>query len=452
MSLTVTIIGRPNVGKSTLFNRLAKKKLALVDDQPGVTRDRREGQGKLGKLRFTIIDTAGLEKAETASLEEHMMVQTQVAIEMADILLFVIDARQGLLPIDSHFADMARKSGKETLMIANKAEGNRYDPSVFEALKLGLGDPLMISAEHGQQMDELEEAIAKKCEKMGIVAEEIVDNGDENSPIQIAIAGRPNVGKSTLLNELVQDERSIVSPIAGTTRDSVTIDWEYDGKAIKLIDTAGLRKKSQRNKERVEKLSVDDSFRAIQFANVVVLLIDATAPLEKVELQIAKHVLDEGRAMVLALNKWDLVKEKKETLEEIRHAIGYDIAQAKGLPVITMSALKGIGKNALMKAVLGIYETWNKRISTGQLNKWLEGATSEHLPPLSRGQRIRLKYATQIKTRPPTFAIFTSSRVKDLPDSYVRYLTNDLRESFGLDGVPMRVLLRKTNNPYDKEK
>ncbi len=451
MSFTIALVGRPNVGKSTLFNRLTGKHYALVDPTPGLTRDRREGAVELGELSFTLLDTAGLEKAETGSLQEAMMQSTQAAIEMADVVLFLIDGREGLLPVDEEFAKSIRRQGKPTLLLANKCEGKKADMSVHEAIRLGFGEPLMVSAEQGFGMDELENALKSLQEKHHI-GSETYDATSEEKGLQLAIVGRPNAGKSTLFNALIGEERAIVSDVAGTTRDAVAVDAAFDGHPVKLVDTAGLRKQSKRTKDKVEKLAVDDSFRAIQYANVVILLVDGTAPLEKVELQIASHVLEEGRALVIAVNKWDQVKEKTRTLEEIDYRLEVQLSQAKAVPLVTVSALKQKGLKPLRQEVLRIYQLWNARISTGKLNRWLERATTKHMPPLAQGQRIRLKYVTQVKTRPPTFAVFTTSRVKDLPDSYIRYLINDLREFFDFQGVPVRMLIRKQNNPYEGKK
>lgn len=451
MSFTIALVGRPNVGKSTLFNRLTGKKYALVDPTPGLTRDRREGEVELGDLSFTLLDTAGLEKAETGSLQAAMMQSTQTAIDSADMVLFLIDGREGLLPVDEDFAKQIRRQGKPTLMLANKCEGKKADARLHEAIRLGFGEPLMISAEQGFGMDELEIALKSIQEKYHFEAETYNVSSDDKG-LQLAVVGRPNAGKSTLFNALIGEDRAIVSDVPGTTRDAVAVDTVFDDHPIKLVDTAGLRKQSKRTKDKVEKLAVDDSFRAIQYANVVILLVDGTAPLEKVELQIASHVLEEGRALVIAVNKWDQVEEKKHTLEEIDYRLEVQLAQAKAVPLVTISALKQKGLKPLMQEVLRIYQLWNARISTGKLNRWLERATSKHVPPLAQGQRIRLKYVTQVKSRPPTFAVFTTSRVKDLPDSYIRYLINDLREYFDFQGVPVRMHIRKQANPYEGRK
>ncbi|MCE3232180.1 MAG: GTPase Der [Rickettsiaceae bacterium] len=450
---TVAIIGRPNVGKSTLFNRLTGKKHALVDDMPGVTRDRREGQGRIASLEFKLIDTAGLEEAEADALETRMMKQTETAVDEADLCLMMIDGRAGLTPADKFFAKWLRKKDREIVLIVNKCEGTQGDDGINEAFKLGFKRIIPISAEHNEGMADLYDAIAPYKEehdaRMGELNVERENDGEDKS-IQIAIVGRPNTGKSTLLNKLCGEERVLTGPEAGITRDSIAIDWEFEGKKIRLIDTAGIRRRANVT-GKLEKLSVGDSLRALRYAHIAILMIDATIPFEKQDLSIAEQIIREGRAVVIALNKWDLIKEKKEALKELEYAVEQVLPAIKGVPLVPISALNGQHIRDVIKACLKAYEVWNKRVTTSHLNEWLRVAESEHLPPLGKNKkRIRLKYITQGNRRPPTFTIF-ANRPEDLPDSYKRYITNALREYFGLPGVPMRVMFRKNDNPYDKK-
>ncbi|MEX2297029.1 MAG: ribosome biogenesis GTPase Der [Dongiaceae bacterium] len=453
MTAVVAIVGRPNVGKSTLFNRLIGKRIAIVDDKPGVTRDRREGRATLGDLEFTLIDTAGLEEAESESLAARMQAQTQRAIAEADLVLFVIDARSGLIPDDRHFADLLRRSGKPTLLLANKSESRASDAGRYDAFALGFGEPLPISAEHGDGMSLLLEAMQEHLDPLAEA-----DTGDTlnetaepepDAPIAITVVGRPNVGKSTLINRLLGEERVITGPEAGITRDAITIDWEYGGRKMRLVDTAGLRRRA-RISERLEQLSGAETARALKFAQVVVLVLDGTESFEKQDLTIAREVLEEGRALVIAANKWDAVADTDTALKALADRIERSLPQARGIPLVTISAETGEGISRLMRRVFEIYENWNRRISTADLNRWLSGITDRHPPPMASGKSVKLRYATQIKTRPPTFAIFVN-RPTELPDSYLRYLVNGLRETFGLDGVPLRITLRKGNNPYAGE-
>jgi GTP-binding protein len=454
MTAVVAIVGRPNVGKSTLFNRLVGKRIAIVDDMPGVTRDRREGRGRLGDLEFTLIDTAGLEEAESESLSARMQAQTGRAIAEADLVLFVIDARSGLIPDDRHFADLLRRSGKPTLLLANKSESRASEAGRYDAFALGFGEPLAISAEHGDGMSLLLEAMQERLAPDASASDETIAAAAGNdlaepapdAPIAITVVGRPNVGKSTLVNRLLGEERVITGPEAGITRDAITIDWEYGGRPMRLVDTAGLRRRS-RISERLEQLSGAETARALKYAQVVVLVLDATESFEKQDLTIAREVLEEGRALVIAANKWDAVADPDATLKALRDRIERSLPQARGIPLVTISAEEGEGIARLMRRVFEIYEKWNHRISTGDLNRWLGGITERHPPPMASGKSVKLRYATQIKTRPPTFAIFVN-RPTELPDSYLRYLVNGLREAFGLDGVPLRITLRKGNNPY----
>ena len=437
MAFTVAITGRPNVGKSTLFNRLAGRRLAIVDRTPGVTRDRREGEARLGDLRFTIIDTAGLE--EGTGLEGRLLAQTGHALEQADLALLLIDARVGLTPIDRHFATWLRESGLPVILVANKCEGGAGEAGILEAHGLGMGEPVAISAEHGLGLSELYDALAPLAGDAG--------GGDavpEEKPLQLAIVGRPNVGKSTMINRLLGAERMVTGPEPGVTRDAVPVSWTYEGRHIRLVDTAGLRRAS-RVAEKLEEMSVKDAINAIRFAHVVVVVTDASAPLEKQDLTIARHVIEEGRALVIAVNKWDLAR--KGTLARVHDRLERSLAQAEGVPVVPCSALTGHAMEDLLPAVLGAYAVWNKRISTGLLNRWLARMAESHPPPVSKGRRIRLRYMTQARTRPPTFAL-SASRAGDLPESYLRYLVKGLRRDFKLPGVPIRIHARKGRNPY----
>ncbi len=450
MALVVAIVGRPNVGKSTLFNRLVGQRVALVDDMPGVTRDRREGEANLGDLAFRVIDTAGLDEAAEESLEGRMRAQTEMAIAEADVTLFLVDARAGLTPVDEHFAELLRKGGRPVIVVANKCEGRGGEAGALEAYRLGLGDPVAVSAEHGEGMGDLYAALepfdAAAAEAQALEGE----MNDADKPLRIAIVGRPNVGKSTLINRIIGEERLLTGPEAGITRDSIAIDWVWQDHKIKLFDTAGMRRRA-RVTEKVEKLSVGETLRAIRFAEVAVVMMDAGEALEKQDLQIVDLVCREGRALVLALNKWDLVENKKEALADLKERTHRLLPQVPGVPVVTMTAEQGRGTEALMKAALKVYGHWNQRVATGELNRWLEAATQRHPPPAVRGRRIRIKYITQTSARPPTFAAFTQ-RADKLPDSYVRYLINGLREAFDIPAVPIRLNLRKRENPYDQDK
>ena len=462
MTITVVIIGRPNVGKSTLFNRLVGQRLALVDDTPGVTRDRREGEGNLFGLIFRVIDTAGLEERFDASLEARMRQQTEKALAEADLALLLYDARAGITPLDEHFANWLRRSGKPVALIANKAEGREVEAALGEAYSLGLGQPIPISAEHGLGMSDLYDAVAKvaadKGEAAGGLAEPatgvaVTDEDEEDEEaeservLQLTIVGRPNVGKSTLVNRLLGEERMLTGPEAGITRDAIAVDWAFKGRPLRLVDTAGLRRKA-RVSEKLERLSTQDTLRSIRFAQVVVLLLDVEEGLEKQDLTIARMVVDEGRALVIGVNKWDSCRERDEKLKAIHDRLERSLPQTRGIPVVTLSALQGHNIEALMKAVLGAYDVWKRRVGTADLNRWLDAATAAHPPPAASGRPVRLKYITQAKTRPPTFAIFCS-KPEELPDSYLRYLENGLREAFGLPGTPIRILFRKGENPYE---
>jgi GTP-binding protein len=443
---TVAIVGRPNVGKSTLFNRLIGKRLALVDDTPGVTRDRREGEGRLGPLKFRVIDTAGLEEADEGTMERRMRQQTETAVIDADVALFMVDARAGLTPMDRHFADWLRRQDKPVLLVANKTEGRQGEMGAMEAWELGLGEPILISAEHGEGLSGLYDAIVAALPPEAVEDDEDETDGAEGGPIQIAIVGRPNAGKSTLINHLIGSDRLLTGPEAGLTRDSIAVPWEWEGRRFKLVDTAGMRRKS-RVEGKLEKLSVAESLRAIRLAQVVVLVLDGNLGIDKQDLTIADHVINEGRALVIAVNKWDAVEDRAMALQAIEDRLQISLPQVKGVPVVTLSALTGRHTERLLPAVIRIYESWNKRVSTGALNRWLEEVTERHPPPAVNGRRLRLRYGTQIKSRPPTFAFFVT-RPAELPDSYARYLANSLREVFDMPGTVIRVVLRKQKNPY----
>lgn len=452
MVLKVAIIGRPNVGKSTLFNRLAGRKIAIVHDQPGVTRDRKVTSAKLQNLPLEIIDTAGYEYSNEDNIEKRMWEQTQKAIDDANVVLFLFDARDGVQPYDEHLADLVRKTGKPVVLLANKCEGRVQEDSIHEAYKLGLGQPIVFSAEHGLGLLDLYEALKEEDNKLDKSTEEnIVDDEEEKQkPIQLAIVGRPNVGKSTLVNALLNDERMLTGPEAGVTRDAITNEWEYMGRKINLVDTAGLRKRA-RVENSLEKMSAAATRHAAFMAQVVVLVLDADGVLDKQDLTIARQVLDEGRALIIALNKWDIAN-RKEALDKLNYKLKTSLTQAEGIPTVTISALKKENLDKLMRAVFKIYDRWNKRIPTAPLNQWFADILDNNPPPLGKNKRrIKLRYITQAKSRPPAFYIF-SSNPEGLPDSYLRYLTNNLRDTFDLGGIPIRITVRKTGNPYADKK
>jgi GTP-binding protein len=451
MSFTIAIIGRPNVGKSTLFNRLVGQKLALVDDEPGVTRDRREGEAKLGDLEFTIIDTAGLDEGAKGSLTARMQEQTETAIKLADALMFVVDARAGLTPTDRAFADFARRADKPVLLLANKSEGKHGDAGAMEAYALGLGDPIQISAEHGEGLGELYDAL---CTLMPVPPEEDEADPDDGEaeedtatrPIRVAIVGRPNAGKSTLINHLVGEERLLTSPEAGTTRDSIAVEVQWKGRDFRVFDTAGLRRRS-RIEEKLEKLSVADALRAVRFAEVVVMMMDTQNKFEEQDLRIADLIEREGRALVIAVNKWDLMAGKPGQISALRSEADHWLPQVAGVPVVAVSGLMGEGIDRLMQAIVDAYAVWNRRVSTSALNRWFEQAIQANPPPAVSGRRLKLNYITQTKARPPSFVLFCS-RADAIPQSYLRYLTNSLRETFDLPGTPVRITLREKANPF----
>ncbi|MES2896597.1 MAG: ribosome biogenesis GTPase Der [Pseudomonadota bacterium] len=441
MPMRLAIVGRPNVGKSTLFNRLAGRKLAIVDDQPGVTRDRRYGTGRIGDLDLELIDTAGFEDVTDDSLESRMRQQTELAIAEADVALFVIDARDGVTPMDEVFAEILRKHDKPVIVAANKAESKASDVGVMEAFGLGLGEPVAISAEHGEGMADLFQAL------LAVQPDDDEEAAEEaDKPIRIAIVGRPNAGKSTLVNKLIGEDRLLTGPEAGITRDAISVDWTWDGQAIRLVDTAGLRRKA-RVQENLEKLSTHDSIRAITFAEIVILVMDATHPFEIQDLQIADLVEREGRGLVFCLAKWDLVADQGATLKYLIEEAGRLLPQLRGSPVIALSAETGRHLDRLMPAVIKVHKDWSTKVKTRDLNDWLHMAIERHPPPAVGGRRVRPKYMAQTKARPPTFVLF-ATRADQLPDHYRRYLINSLRESFDMPGVPMRLTVKSNKNPY----
>jgi GTP-binding protein len=451
MSFTVAIVGRPNVGKSTLFNRLVGRRLALVDDLPGVTRDRREGEAKLGDLQFKAIDTAGLEDAARESLSARMQAQTAAAVTQADAVLFVVDARVGVTPSDRAFADVVRKSGKPAILVANKSEGRAGAEGAFDAYTLGLGDPVPVSAEHGEGLVDLYDALRAALPEATAEPEvEDADAAPRAQPIRIAIVGRPNTGKSTLINRLLGEERLLTGPEAGITRDAIAVDLSWNGKPFRIHDTAGLRRRS-RIDEKLEKLSVADTLNAVRFAEVVIVLIDAQAPFEEQDTRIADLVEREGRAVVIAINKWDTIEAEAGALSRLRTSVDRLLPQIRGVPVAVLSAKTGNGLDKLMDAVLKAYAVWNRRLPTAALNRFLQDAISANPPPAISGRRFRLDYITQPKARPPSFVLFCA-RAEALPETYRRYLINGLRENFDLPGTPIRLTLRAKANPYAKKK
>ena len=463
MSFTLAIVGRPNVGKSALFNRLVGKRLALVDDRPGVTRDLREGAARLADLRFTVIDTAGLEMASDESLEGRMRRLTERAVEMADLCLFVLDARAGVTPADEMFADILRRKGGEVLLAANKAEGQAGASGVMEAYRLGLGTPLALSAEHGEGLAELATALRPHIEAAEASREEAetdvdLEDGEvaeitPNKPLQVAVVGRPNAGKSTLINRILGEDRLLTGPEAGITRDAIALSVTWDNVPIRIFDTAGMRKRAK-VVEKLEKLSVSDGLRAVKFAEVVVVLLDAAIPFEQQDLRIADLASREGRAVVVAVNKWDLERDRGEKLKTLRESFERLLPQLRGAPLVTVSAKTGRGLDRLHAAILKAHDVWNRRVPTAKLNTWLEGMISAHPPPAPGGRRIKLRYMTQAKTRPPGFVVMCSHPDK-LPAAYSRYLINGLREDFDMPGTPIRLHMRGQGdaNPYkDKKK
>ncbi len=464
--LTVAIVGRPNVGKSTLFNRLVGKRLAIVDDTPGVTRDRRFGEARLADLSFTVVDTPGFEDEQGEGLMARMRRQTERAVAEADLALLVIDARSGLTALDSHFAAWLRKSAKPVLLVANKCEGGRSEAGRLDAFRLGFGEPIAVSAEHGEGMADLYEALAPRiagarAPEMGGEVEE-QEQGPAEEPkalqlapaepkaLQLAIVGRPNVGKSTLINRLIGEERLLTGPEAGITRDAIAVEWLHRGRLVRLVDTAGMRRRAK-VVEKLEKLSTEDSLRAIRYAQVVVLLLDSTDLMEKQDLTIARMVEEEGRILIIAVNKWDLVEHPKETLSRLGERLQKSLPQCRGVPVLPVSAKTGRGLDKILDEAFAMVEVWSRRLSTSALNRWLEAMEESHPPPLVKGRRLKLRYITQTKSRPPSFALFCNLPGA-MPESYLRYLVNGLRERFELPGVPIRIELRGGDNPYARPK
>jgi GTP-binding protein len=459
LSFTIAIVGRPNVGKSTLFNRLVGKRLALVDDLPGVTRDRREGRARLGDLTFGVIDTAGLEQAAPESLTGRMQEQTEAAIAAADAVLFLIDARAGSMPADRAFANLVRKAGKPTILVANKSEGRAAEAGLLEAYELGLGEPVAISAEHGEGLADLYAALRAALPDATATAADLPARDGasdaavaeaEQRPVRIAVIGRPNSGKSTLVNRLLGEERLLTGPEAGITRDAIAVDLTWQDRRFRVHDTAGLRRRA-RIEEKLEKLSVADALNAVRFAEVVVLLMDAEKPFEEQDLRIADLVEREGRALVIGMNKWDLIERRAGAIKQLREDTDHWLPQVKGVPVVAVSGLTGEGIDRLMQAVVDVHEVWNRRVGTSPLNRWLAEIVASHPPPAVSGRRVRLDYITQPKSRPPSFVLFTS-RADAVPDAYRRYLVNSLRETFDLPGTPIRLTLREKKNPYAKKR
>jgi GTP-binding protein len=453
MTFTVAIVGRPNVGKSTLFNRLVGRRVALVDDRPGVTRDRREGNARLGDIEFTVIDTAGLEDAAAESLSGRMRTQTEAAIADADAIFFMIDARIGPLPEDRGFADLVRRSGKPAMVIANKSEGKAGEAGALEAYALGLGEPVAISAEHGEGLADLYEALrAALPEETAAPAEDEESSAEPGAPpvIRVAVVGRPNVGKSTLINRLLGEERLLTGPEAGITRDAIAVPLQWHGQHFRIYDTAGMRRRSK-VQEKLEKLSVADALDAIRFAEVVVVLMDSERPFEDQDMRIADLVEREGRALVMGMSKTDLIAKQGGGISKLREETDHRLPQVKGVPIVPVSGLTGEGLDRLMRAIAESHAVWNRRVPTSALNRWLAEALAEHAPPAVSGRRLKLNYITQHKARPPSF-ILSCTRADAVPDAYKRYLVNGLREAFDLPGTPVRLMLREKENPFKGRK
>ncbi len=443
---TVAIVGRPNVGKSTLFNRLVGKRLALVDDRPGVTRDRREGEAKLLGLDFRVIDTAGFEDEDPNTLPGRMRAQTEAAVREADAALFLVDARQGVTPVDEEIGRWLRAETTPVVLVANKAEANAGESGILDAFRLGLGEPVAISAEHGEGVADLFEALRPHVEHDHFESDE--DEEADDHPLKLAIVGRPNAGKSTLVNMMLGEERMITGPEAGITRDSISLDWEWEGRPVQLVDTAGLRKRAK-VEDKLERLSAADTKRALDYAEVVVLLLDATRGLESQDLQIASQVIEEGRALIIAVNKWDIAEHASSLFNGIKAALAEGLAQLREVPLLTVSGKTGKGIDTVLKVAFELRDAWNKRVPTGELNRWFEQAVEANPPPAPKGKRIKLRYITQVKSRPPSFVVF-GNRLEELPESYRRYLLNAMRRDLDLGPVPMRLDFRGRSNPFDR--
>jgi GTP-binding protein len=452
MSLpTVAIVGRPNVGKSTLFNRLVGKRLALVDDQPGVTRDRREAEAKLLGLEFRLIDTAGFEDEAAETLPGRMRVQTEAAVRGADAALFLIDSREGVTPLDEEIARWLRVQSTPVIIVANKAESRAGESGVLDAYRLGLGEPVAMSAEHGEGVADLFEALQPHVEQPQ--PDCLSQAGEEEGgagPLKLAIVGRPNAGKSTLVNRMAGEERMITGPEAGITRDSISLDWDWQGRAVRLVDTAGLRKRS-RVDDKLERLSAADTKRAIDYAEAVLLLLDATRGLESQDLRIASQIIEEGRALIIAINKWDVAENASALFNGIKAALAEGLAQLRDVPLLTVSAKTGKGIDTILEVGFELREAWSRRVPTGELNRWFEDAVEANPPPAPRGKRIKLRYITQVKTRPPSFVVF-GNRLEELPESYRRYLLNAMRRDLQFGPVPLRLDFRGRSNPFDKSR
>jgi GTP-binding protein len=442
---TVAIVGRPNVGKSTLFNRLVGKRLALVDDRPGVTRDRREGDASLLGLEFRVIDTAGFEDEDPETLPGRMRQQTEAAVRDADAALFLVDARQGVTPLDEEIGRWLRAESTPVIVVANKAEGNAGESGILDSYRLGLGEPVAVSAEHGEGVADLFEAIRPHVEHEHFDGEE-----SEHAPLKLAVVGRPNAGKSTLVNKMIGEERMITGPEAGITRDSISLRWDWNGHPVQLVDTAGLRKRAK-VEDKLERLSAADTRRAIDYAEVVVLLLDATRGLESQDLRIAAQIIDEGRALIIALNKWDVAENASALFNGVKAALAEGLAQLRDVPLLTVSAKTGKGIDTILKVAFELRDAWSRRVPTGELNRWFESAIEANPPPAPKGQRIKLRYITQVKTRPPSFVVF-GNRTDELPESYRRYLLNALRRELNLGPVPLRLDFRGRGNPFDRNR
>ena len=445
---TVAIVGRPNVGKSTLFNRLVGKRLALVDDRPGVTRDRREGDANLLGLEFRVIDTAGFEDEDPVSLPGRMRQQTEAAVRDADAALFLIDAREGLTPLDEEIGRWLRAESTPVIVVGNKAEGQAGESGILDAYRLGLGEPIPVSAEHGEGVADLFQALLPHVEHEHFDAAE--DELDAEHPLKLAIVGRPNAGKSTLVNRMLGEERMITGPEAGITRDSISMKWEWEGRPVQLVDTAGLRKRAKVD-DKLERLSAADTRRAIDYAEVVVLLLDATRGLEAQDLKIASQVIEEGRALLMALNKWDVAEHASSLFNGVKAALNEGLAQLRDVPLLTVSAKTGKGTDTILKVAFDLREAWSRRVPTGELNRWFESAVEANAPPAPKGQRIKLRYITQVKSRPPSFVVF-GNRTDELPESYRRYLLDAMRRDLKFEPVPIRLEFRGRSNPFDRDR